>query len=540
MKLNYLLLVAAIMTQGSKALAVTPPQVSSEYSALTENQATPTTKFNALVIESITSDNAWDNQLSIKLTSNLETTKTYKLTVVCKASKQCDLVFITKGKDSSNKETDESLSYTKVNTDWETYTLDITPNVKDTGTTISDDLTFEVGGLKDGTFEIKSISLVETGNDTNMISNGDFATTANSWYKKYGYHQFTFEVQQQTGIDLKTYTDTPVNYDYTASTTPVIGGWGTGFKAEITDEALVWSHSVITNPTYWSVQAALNQVFAKGGTYKITMAVKGEEAGKITAEMQNAIEYKSCGSFEIPLTTDFVENTFNVKCTDNGASRLIFNLGTYEKNVYVKSLKIEASYPQEYISLGETSFATHYAYYPINYSDAGLTAYAVKLNAEKSGVTFTAIDGIVPAMTAVLVKGTPGMDYVLAKSDGETATQIDTDLKISTGYAATTDKRKVYGLTTKDGVDGFYAAKEGVTIPAKLGYLEVQVNNATSMSTMASMFPIDMNNTLTGLSQVQAADTIPANATMYNLAGQKVGSAYKGIVVVNGKKMILK
>jgi hypothetical protein len=31
-----------------------------------------------------------------------------------------------------------------------------------------------------------------------------------------------------------------------------------------------------------------------------------------------------------------------------------------------------------------------------------------------------------------------------------------------------------------------------------------------------------------------------ANDVMFNLAGQKVGKEYKGIVIVNGKKMIQK
>ena len=40
-----------------------------------------------------------------------------------------------------------------------------------------------------------------------------------------------------------------------------------------------------------------------------------------------------------------------------------------------------------------------------------------------------------------------------------------------------------------------------------------------------------------GISSVKAEN---ANATMYNLAGQKVGADYKGIVVKNGKKFMNK
>lgn len=41
----------------------------------------------------------------------------------------------------------------------------------------------------------------------------------------------------------------------------------------------------------------------------------------------------------------------------------------------------------------------------------------------------------------------------------------------------------------------------------------------------------------TAITSVKAAAT-PTNAPAYNLAGQRVGKAYKGIVIVNGKKTI--
>lgn len=43
----------------------------------------------------------------------------------------------------------------------------------------------------------------------------------------------------------------------------------------------------------------------------------------------------------------------------------------------------------------------------------------------------------------------------------------------------------------------------------------------------------------TGIAAVKTANKV-ANNVMYNLAGQKVGKDYKGIVIVNGKKMLNK
>lgn len=50
---------------------------------------------------------------------------------------------------------------------------------------------------------------------------------------------------------------------------------------------------------------------------------------------------------------------------------------------------------------------------------------------------------------------------------------------------------------------------------------------------------ISLNGTTTGITNI-TADEAAKNAPVYNLAGQKVTKAYKGVVIKNGKKMIQK
>ncbi|MDE7117894.1 MAG: DUF5339 domain-containing protein, partial [Bacteroidaceae bacterium] len=45
---------------------------------------------------------------------------------------------------------------------------------------------------------------------------------------------------------------------------------------------------------------------------------------------------------------------------------------------------------------------------------------------------------------------------------------------------------------------------------------------------------------VTGIEETEIANTANDNAPMYNLAGQQVGKDYKGIVIVNGKKLYIK
>lgn len=51
---------------------------------------------------------------------------------------------------------------------------------------------------------------------------------------------------------------------------------------------------------------------------------------------------------------------------------------------------------------------------------------------------------------------------------------------------------------------------------------------------------VAINGVTTGINSVVAAPALDANAPVYNLAGQRVSKSYKGVVVQNGRKFILK
>jgi hypothetical protein len=49
-----------------------------------------------------------------------------------------------------------------------------------------------------------------------------------------------------------------------------------------------------------------------------------------------------------------------------------------------------------------------------------------------------------------------------------------------------------------------------------------------------------LNGVTTNINKITADKAIDANAPMYNLAGQEVTKSYKGIVIKNGKKVVIK
>ena len=282
-------------------------------------------------------------------------------------------------------------------------------------------------------------------------------------------------------------------------------------------------------------------MYPKGANIKLSMEVKGSVDGSISAGLQNPNGYKGCGDFpEIKLTTDYQKVEVSTWCSGDGANRLLLNLGKYDGTVSIKNLTIKAEeVKQESLTIPSSSFATYAAYYPVDYKKLGLTAYAVKLNDAKNGVEFTEIPGVVPAGVPVLLKGTADKEYALDKAEG--VDPVYTDLKMSDGTAtstdasASTDAATLYALSTVDGVTAFYPVKKNSKIPAKRCYLEVK-----STSPKAAFYSLGTNfGETTGISSVENK-VEKADAPVYNLAGQLVGKDYKGLVIKNGKKFVIK
>lgn len=360
------------------------------------------------------------------------------------------------------------------------------------------------------------------GNGFILMQSGDFVGTINV--------KSIQVVHSETATTR--YTLDLANVDYTAGATAA-GGWGNGFKSEIVDGACEISHGATTNP--WEAQVNFENVYPKGATIKLSMEVKGSVEGSISAGLQNPNGYKGCGDFPaINLTTDYKKVDVSTMCSGEGAKRLLLNLGKYAGTVSIKNLKIEAEgVKQESLTIPSSSYATYAAYYPVNYAELGLKAYAVKLNEAKDGVEFTEIPGVVPAGVAVLLKGEADTEYALDKATGWSS--VVTDLKASDGTSATSGAATLYALSTVDGVTAFYPVKLDSKIPAKRCYLEVKGTSAK-----AAFFSLGTNfGETTGISSVENK-VEKADAPVYNLAGQLVGKGYKGLVLKNGKKFVIK
>lgn len=170
----------------------------------------------------------------------------------------------------------------------------------------------------------------------------------------------------------------------------------------------------------------------------------------------------------------------------------------------------------------------------------GLTAHYCKTyNSDAGTISVANIDGAVPANTGVLLRGTPGETYTLTGTNSEAATVTDNALVAVTEETSIAQESDGYVNFELSGGEFKKVNAAGGTVKANRAYLHIL---KSSLPTEAESIALAWDGETTGIANlnVDANDNFDANAPMYNLAGQRVGKSYKGIVVVNGKKVLIK
>lgn len=286
------------------------------------------------------------------------------------------------------------------------------------------------------------------------------------------------------------------------------------------DEETTWTAgnvTLVTTNTRWTFNndvAILRFYESKKSTLKASVPA-GYHITKIT--LNGAPNFSAnCGSYNSNTTTG----------TWSGyANEITFNC-TSKKDM--KSIEVIYA-PDETLTPAASGYATYAADYAVNYSEQGLTAYAVKVATDNSKVSATPFTGVVPAGKAVLVKGTAGQKYTLTPATTAADETFNTDLQTSDG-TVTAGGAQHFAFGTKNGVSGFKLVKNGVVIPAKKGYL--LISNAGAKEFFA------FEGETTGISAVETAPATDGN--VYNMTGQRVSKNYKGLVIVGGKKYLNK
>ena len=183
------------------------------------------------------------------------------------------------------------------------------------------------------------------------------------------------------------------------------------------------------------------------------------------------------------------------------------------------------------VSITSAGYASFSSTYPLDLANiSGGTAYMVTENAANGYVTLTEATGTVAANTGLIIKGDAGTVTIPVAASG-------------TDYSAT---NKLVAVTTADEVDagnyilaankdgseaGFYQLEEATSLDAGKAYLP-----ASAVNEARARFLFSDDATAIKSIATDAAE----NGAIYNVAGQRVNAAYKGIVIKNGKKYLNK
>lgn len=175
----------------------------------------------------------------------------------------------------------------------------------------------------------------------------------------------------------------------------------------------------------------------------------------------------------------------------------------------------------------------------------GVECQTYKMTDGKLTVSKTyAAGSVVPAGQGVVIKATESGTVTFAVTTE--AGEVDSDsqlLGVDEATTITDSGYKYYKLTLnlsgQAGTAGFYwdrNSNEGTKINAAAHkvYLKVPAGSVGSKSSFVFGDETD------GIGQIENGNMTMENAEIYNLNGQKVNKAQKGIYIVNGKKVVIK
>lgn len=237
---------------------------------------------------------------------------------------------------------------------------------------------------------------------------------------------------------------------------------------------------------------------------------------------------KELSSTTIAGSTDYTgTGTKSVSYTYTGTDATI-DIVIGEDNQYLNSIVV--TYPVTAASITITpakEYTTYVTPAIMNFDGTGLTAYKATA-ATTAEVTMMPVTAVPAGTPLVLKKGTDASYDVPVAASADAIT--DNKLVASDGVTPIGGDG-VWDYILSDGL--FYRATEGVLAKGK-AYLHLDAAPADAARELVMSF----GDEATGIDSV-TRDAL-TNGKVYNLQGQEVKNAQKGIFIVNGKKVVLK
>lgn len=181
------------------------------------------------------------------------------------------------------------------------------------------------------------------------------------------------------------------------------------------------------------------------------------------------------------------------------------------------------------IAIGSTGYATFAPQQNVTLTE-DINAYIVKsYNNGEAYVAVSPITGVLAKGEGIIVEGEPNT-IIDVETTEETAEKNAENILVGTLAATTLAEGEAYILAEEEGQAVFSLCAAG-NIAAGKAYLPAPANAAPALK-------IVKEDDATAIKKTETSETF--GTSIYNLAGQKVSTDYKGIIIRNGKKMMVK
>ncbi len=214
--------------------------------------------------------------------------------------------------------------------------------------------------------------------------------------------------------------------------------------------------------------------------------------------------------------------------------------------LYIDNFTVECLTGEMPAIVASEGYATYYASHAYIMPEGLKGAIATMVNDRSVSIDYLYSEGdLVPACSALLIKGAQCSDpipYNVIASCSETADASNmlygSVSNIITSVDGDTDNYIFYKLSydsTGSNIGFYYGAENGAAFTNAGGkcWLAVPTSAATSI---IRGFSLDDNGETTAIVAITPA--APSSNAIYNLAGQRVNNATKGLYIINGKKVV--
>ena len=296
-----------------------------------------------------------------------------------------------------------------------------------------------------------------------------------------------------------------------------------------------------------SVAIVDGKIPATDATVAATFTLQPSGSLKSASGLYIGVSSNSNGLKTSEEATDYT-NSFSIDESGNAVISAVFDGSTmslrynyasdnlrfrYYKNSGQQAIQLykydETATPTITAKVTAAGYATFCSEYALDFTNVeGLTAYKATISADKK-VSFTEVTEV-PAREGVLLKGAEKTYNIPAIASADAIDNAFIGVTVETPDVPA----GIFVLMNPEGGKGvgFYKTTQAFTVGANTAYLPALAGDG------------DEARTFIALDEVTAIDGIAAekmlNGEVYNLQGQRVVKAQKGLYIVNGKKVMVK